>query len=427
MSSDTIYALATGRPPAAIAVVRVSGPKAHEAGRMIAGELPPPRMAAVRQLMETHGSGKIDEGLVLRFDAPTSHTGEDIIEFQCHGSRAVVDKLLAELAGIDGLRLAEPGEFTRRAFGNGRIDLTEAEGLADLIEAETEAQRRAALQLAEGGLRRQISTWQERLLALSARAEAAIDYAEEDDVRSDPRLASDAGELAKELAEWLDRPPVEPLKNGVAVVIAGPPNAGKSSLVNALAGTDKAIVTDVPGTTRDRIEVPLSVSGLPVRLIDTAGLRESDDQVERMGVELAQQAVQEAEVLLWLGEPDAAPEHPRLLRVHSKADDPDRCSTPRGSLAVSAKTGAGLNFLLGKVAEAARAVLPAEDALSLNRRQAAHIATAQRELEAVRRTVDWVLIAEHLRAARTAFDRLTGRAGVEDVLDALFGRFCLGK
>ena len=206
---------------------------------------------------------------------PASATGEDIVEFHCHGGRAVVDAVLAALASIDGLRQAEPGEFTRRAFENGRIDLTEAEGLADLIEAETEIQRKAALALAEGGLRKQIADWQERLLALSAQAERAIDYDEEDE-RVDPALLRDARRLAAELRQWLERPRVEPLKDGVRVVVAGPPNAGKSSLINAIVGEERAIVTDVPGTTRDHIEVPLSLGGVPIRLTDTAGLRETE-------------------------------------------------------------------------------------------------------------------------------------------------------
>ena len=369
----------------------------------------------------------LDDALVLRFDGPASATGQNIVEFQCHGGRAVVDAVLAALSQVQGLRLAGPGEFTRRAFENGRIDLTEAEGLADLIEAETETQRKAALAMAEGGLRRQVEQWQRQLLALSARAEAAIDYVDEDDVGPDPGLLEDAAALAAELFFWLERPRVEPLRDGVRVVVAGPPNAGKSSLINAIAGQERAIVTDIPGTTRDHIEVPLSLGGVAILLTDTAGLRETDEVVERIGVDRARSLVEGADVLLWLGEPAEAPPHPRLVQVHPRSDLPERGTPPPRSIAVSALTGDGLKGLLERVAELASSVIPAEDAIALNRRQAAQLAEASCELECVPRSNDAVLIAEHFRAARTAFDRLTGRAGMDDVLDALFGRFCLGK
>src|SRR3954462_2399021 len=312
--ADTIFALSSGRPPAAISMIRLSGPQAHDAGTRIAGSLPEPRIAAVRELRDPGSGELLDEALVLRFDAPASSTGEDSVEFQCHGGRAVVDAILAVLERIEGLRLAQPGEFTRRAFENGRIDLTEAEGLADLIEAETESQRKAALALAEGGLRKQIAAWQEHLLALSARAERAIDYDEEDE-RVDPSLLRGCADLAAELDEWVDRPRVEPLKDGLRVVIAGPPNAGKSSLINTIAGEERAIVTDIPGTTRDHIEVPLSLAGVPVLLTDTAGLREAQDQVEAIGVARASALVEAADVLVWFGDPDAAPGHPRLIQL----------------------------------------------------------------------------------------------------------------
>src|SRR3954465_8908971 len=290
MASDTIFALSSGRSPAAISVIRVSGPRAHEAGRLVAGFLPEARTAAVRELRDPDSGELLDEALVLRFDAPASSTGEDSAEFQCQGGRAVVDAILAVLERIEGLRLAQPGEFTRRAFENGRIDLTEAEGLADLIEAETESQRKAALALAEGGLRKQIAAWQEHLLALSARAERAIDYDEEDE-QVDASLLRECGAMALELQEWLGRPRVEPLKDGVLVIVAGPPNAGKSSLINAIVGEERVIVTDVPGTTRDHVEMPLSLGGVPLRLTDTAGLRETRDEVEAIGVARAHRLI----------------------------------------------------------------------------------------------------------------------------------------
>ena len=426
MNPDTIFALSSGRPPAAVSIIRVSGPQAHEAGRRLAGPLPKPRGAALRTLRDSAG-GILDDALVLRFDGPASSTGEDIVEFQCHGGRAVVDAVLTALQGIEGLRPALPGEFTRRAFENGRIDLTEAEGLADLIEAETESQRKAALVVAEGGLRRQVEEWQQRVLELSARAEAAIDYAEEDDVGLDPELARSCAALAGELDEWLTRPRVEPLKDGVRVVVAGPPNVGKSSLINAIAGQERAIVTDIPGTTRDHIEVPLSLGGMPILLTDTAGLRASTELVERIGIDRARSLIEGADVLLWLGEPNDAPDHPRRILIHPRMDLPRRGTAPEGSIGVSSVTGAGLKQMLDDVAALASSLLPGDGAIALNRRQAAHLAEAREALEAASSTDDFVLVAECVRAARAAFDQLTGRAGLEDVLDALFGRFCLGK
>src|SRR5690348_2597139 len=388
---DTIFALSSGRPPAAVSVIRISGPAAHCAGERIARSLPEPRSAAVRQLRDPDSGELLDEALVLRFDGPASSTGEDIVEFQCHGGRAVVDALLAGLAAIDGLRVAQPGEFTRRAFENGRIDLTEAEGLADLIEAETQSQRKAALVLSEGGLRKQIGNWQDRLLALSAEAERAIDY-DEDDEALDSALIRRCRELAAELRQWLDRPRVERLKDGVRIVVAGPPNAGKSSLLNAIAGEERAIVTDIPGTTRDHIEVPLSLAGVPVLLTDTAGLRESEDEVEAIGVARAERMIESADILLWLGD-DQPPAHQRLIKVHSKADLPSRSAAPPDSLAVSAVTGEGLKMLLKQVGEMARVLLPSEDAVALNRRQASHIEEARLALQSVNQT-DLVLLSE---------------------------------
>jgi tRNA modification GTPase len=369
----------------------------------------------------------LDEALVLRFEAQKSATGEDLVELHCHGGRAVVDAVLRELGALQGLREAQPGEFTRRAFDNGRLDLTEAEGLADLLEAETESQRRAALAVAEGGLRKQVERWQEQVLALSAAAERAIDYADDDDDSVDPTLFRDCGALASELQSWLERPRADPLKDGVRVVIAGPPNVGKSSLINAIAGSERAIVTDQPGTTRDHIEVPLSLGGIPVMLVDTAGLRESTDEVEAIGVARAARLAESADVLLWMGDPQDAPPHRQAIKVHGKSDLPDRTHAPPGSVALSSVTGEGIGQLLGQISQLARALLPAEDAIALNRRQADLFAEAAGARESAARPTDRVLIAEELRTARSAFDRLTGRAGVEDVLDALFGRFCLGK
>jgi tRNA modification GTPase len=425
VSDDTIFALSSGRPPAAIAVIRISGPDAHEAGIALAGALPEARHAAVRELRDSRGE-LLDRALVLRFDGPRSATGEDSVEFHCHGGRAVADGVLGALAEVEGLRPAQPGEFTRRAFENGRIDLTEAEGLADLIEAETDSQRRAALAAADGGLRRQIDVWRDKLVELSARAEAAIDYVGEVGC-ADPQLAHDCQPLLAELSAWLERPRVETLKDGIRVVIAGPPNAGKSSLLNAIAGSEKAIVTDVPGTTRDRIEVPVAIAGVPFVLTDTAGVRETDDPVERVGVAKALEHIAAADVLLWLGDPQEAPGHRASLLVHARCDLPERSFAPVGSFAVSSHARTGLAELMTRVVQLAGTVTPGEDAVALNRRQAKELGGAVMALRRGTVANDVELMADDLRVARQAMDRLTGRTGVEDVLDALFGRFCLGK
>lgn len=427
MSIDTIFAVASGRPPAAVSIIRISGPKAHRAAVALAGTLPRARQAALRELRRPSTGELLDQALILRFDSPASFTGEDSVEFQCHGGRAVTSALLEALASIDGLREARPGEFTRRALENGRIDLTEAEGLADLIEAETESQRKAALAVAEGGLRRQVEDWQSRVLDLSARAEAAIDYVDELDEGVDRDLREGAGHLACELAEWLARPPAERLRDGVRIVVAGPPNSGKSSLLNALVGEDRAIVAASPGTTRDYIDVPLALDGVPLVLTDTAGLRDAAEAVERIGVERASRLVERADIVLWLGDPEDAPAHPRPVAIHARCDLPDRAAIPPGSLAVSAKSGHGLRPLASHVVDLARSLLPGDGQVALNRRQADRVREAEAALRGASAASDTVLLAEQLRSARSAFDRLTGRAGVEAVLDSLFARFCLGK
>ena len=336
--------------------------------------------------------------------------------------------MLDALGALPGMRVAEPGEFTRRAFANGRIDLTEAEGLADLLEAETESQRRAALRNADGGLRCQVEAWREEVLTLSARAEAAIDYVgDEDETGADQRaLADEALVLAGDLAEWLARPRTEALKDGIRVVAAGPPNTGKSSLINSLTGNDRAIVTSVAGTTRDVIEVPLAIGGVPFVLVDTAGLRSSEDEIEQIGVARAEAEARRADILLWLGEPGDAPDHGGLIKIHSRADLPGRELAPGGGIAVSSTTGAGVSDLVDQLIRRARYILPAEDQVTLNRRQAVCLAGAEIALrDAAVGKIE--IIADALRRARESFDRITGRSGVDDMLDALFGRFCLGK
>ena len=424
----TIAALSSGQPPAAVAIIRTSGPAALAAAETLAGKLPPPRRAALKTLRDPRNGATLDQVLLVRFDGPASSTGEDIVEYQCHGGRAVVRSILDALLALPDMRAAEPGEFTRRAFANGRIDLTEAEGLADLLEAETESQRRAALLSADGGLRRLVEGWRERVVTLSARAEAAIDYVDdEQETATDTRaLATEARALADELALWLDRPRAELLRTGVRVVAAGPPNSGKSSLFNALSQSERAIVTDVPGTTRDVIETPVAIDGVPFVLVDTAGLRDSDDVIERIGIDRAEDEIAKADILLWLGKSDCAPDHRQLVMLHSRADLPERADGPAGALPVSVVTGEGIDRLTKELIVRAQALLPGEGQLALNRRQAIEIKQASGALRDAD-TDDIVIFADCVRRAREGLDRITGRAGMDDVLDDLFGRFCLGK
>jgi len=321
------------------------------------------------------------------------------------------------------VRLAEPGEFTRRALANGRIDLTEAEGLADLLTAETELQRLSAMARAGGDLRRCLDGWRDRLLALSARAEVAIDYADEEEGSEDTQLRPDIRSLTEDMAKLVDGPRVEPLRDGIRVVVAGPPNAGKSSLVNALAQSEKAIVTHIPGTTRDLIEVPVAIDGVPFVLVDTAGLRESQDAVETIGIERARGEAERAELLLWLGAASEAPDRPGVILIAAKAD----LGNSAEGLPVSAVTGQGNAELMRALVEQAKQLLPKADELALDRRQHDLLAESQAALHRAAELEDPVLMAEELRVARLAIDRISGRAGVEDLLDALFGRFCLGK
>ena len=420
---DTIAALSSGHPPAAIAVIRTSGPDANRAAEALAGPLPAPRTAALRTLRDPLSGAILDTALLIRFAAPHSATGEDIVEYQCHGGRAVVAAVLAALTSL-GLRSAAPGEFTRRALAFGRIDFTEAEGLADLLEAETETQRRAAQLVAGGALSRQVDHWRAKILELSARAEAAIDYVgDEDETATDiDQIRGEAEAVGAELRDWLARPRSEPLKEGIRVVVGGPPNAGKSSLINALVGADRAIVTPIPGTTRDTIEVPLAIGGVPLLFVDTAGIRASDDPVEIIGVGRAIAEAGASDILLWLGEAGLAPENARTILIHPKSD---LGPGPPGAHAISALTGDGLPGLVKMLLDRARHLLPAEGRVALNQRQHALVAEAAALLEGL--PSDLLLLAETLRSARLAFNRLTGRAGIDDALDALFGRFCLGK
>jgi len=424
-SADTIFALSTGQPPAAIAIVRISGPGANDALASLAGSLPEPRRAALAAL--THEGELLDRALVLRFEAPNTVTGEDLVELHLHGGRAVVAAVAAVLGRMQGLRAAQPGEFTRRAFANGRIDLAEAEGLADLLAAETEGQRRAALQLAGGALSRQVEDWTRRLLALAAAVEAQLDFADEGDVDQGLPHAweSERAALAAQLERMLARPPAERLRDGVRVVLAGPPNSGKSTLLNALAGREAAITSDLPGTTRDLVEAPVAIAGVPLLLIDSAGLRDSEDRIERIGVDRAQAAIASADLILWLGSPAERPAREGVIAVAAKAD---LAPAPSGAdLSVSAVTGENMEGLVARLISEARTLLPTPNEAAVNARQRAVLADAAAHVAAAGAQPDLLIVAEELRQARAALDRITGRAGVEEMLDALFGRFCIGK
>ena len=423
---DTIFALSSGAPPAAIAIVRLSGPAAFDAVRALAGALPPPRQARLT-LLRDGDDEPLDRALVLTFPAPASATGEDVAELHLHGGRSVVRAVERVLAAIPGLRAAEPGEFTRRALINGRIDLSEAEGLGDLLAAETEGQRRSAMRSAEGAVRRAVEGWTSELLQLSARAEALLDHSDEDDVEEDalPSLRADAQALADAIQRITSQPPVERLRDGLRVVLAGPPNAGKSTLFNVLAGRAAAIVSPIAGTTRDRIEAPVVRGGTAFVLVDTAGLAErTDDAVEAMGIGLAHEAIRDADIRLWLGD---TPPVGDAIWIHSRCDEPGRGAPDASAIPVSAATGEGIEALWSLLAARAKDMLPPPDTMALNRRQRDLCEAASRALASAAGHDDALLFAEELRRARNALDAVTGRADVEAVLEALFARFCIGK
>ena len=429
MASTTIFALSSGAPPAAIGVIRVSGPKAGTALIALHGRLPQARRAMLGWLHDPATGEPIDRALLLWFPGPRSATGEDLAELHVHGGRAVTRAVLDALGSIAGLRVAEGGEFTRGAFANGVIDLAQAEGLADLIAAETELQRRSAQHQAGGALSRQVAAWQERLLTLSAGIEAMLGFADEADVGSDlAPLRGALNRMAREMRALLATAPTERLREGIRIVLAGPPNAGKSSLLNAIAGREAAITAPSAGTTRDIIEVPLAIAGRPFLFADTAGLRDESDAIERVGIDRARRAMTAADMVLWLGEPSAAPAHPNLILVHPRCDQAGREQFPRDArIAVSAVTGAGIKSLIDDILRRGDRLLPRATDMTLNSRQREAVASCEASLSDAEGEHDPILIAECLRAARHALDRLTGRAGTEEMLDALFGRFCIGK
>lgn len=424
MDAETIYALSSGAPPAAIAVMRISGRDAQTAAAALAGRLPPPRRAGVRTLRSGDNTA-LDRALVLVFPGPDSATGEDLVELHLHGGRAVVAAVAAALAAQPRVRLATPGEFTRRALMNGRIDVNQAEGLADLLEAETEDQRRAALAKSDGVMGQTLSRWMRALSDAAAMIEVVIDYEEESDVSADHAGAWRAmiNGTHDEMVALLAQPSVERLRDGMLVVLAGPPNAGKSSLFNALLGRDAAIVTPLAGTTRDVIEAQVVRAGTPYRLCDTAGLTdEATDIVEIIGVDRARALSARADVILWLGHPEAAPQG--AVRVTAKADLAVDCV---GDIAVSTRSSESIERLWELLAAKARRLLSFTSDVAIAEAHRAVLRDVVDLLAAALREPDALISAEDLRVARRLLGGLVGQDPTEAMLDALFGRFCLGK
>ena len=428
----TIFALSSGPPPAAIAIIRVSGPGAAQAIRELTQRPPPQaRRMSQRKLFDPVSAEMLDDALVVWLPGPKSVTGEDMVELHVHGSRAVVDGVLAALGGVDGLSPANHGAFTRQAFANGRMDLSQIEGLADLIAAETAEQRRSALLMSEGALGRAVENWRTALLLLAARVEAALDFADEDDVVAQPDLSA-LPALLCEARTWLERPSAERLRDGVRVVLAGPPNAGKSTLLNALIGRNAAIISPQAGTTRDVIEAPVAIDGIPFVIIDTAGLhKHAANPIEQEGIARAREHLERADLILWLGSDAPPPADCPCLRIAAKSDlvevVPGNRLLPDSALLVSALTGAGMDVLREAILAEARKLIPAPSTTAINARQRGLIGAFSEALSEAEAAADLLIVAEHLRTARLCLDRLVGRAGVEDMLDALFGSLCIGK
>ena len=440
---QTIFALSSGRPPSAIAIVRLSGAQAGSALEMLAGKLPAPR-SATRALLHDAAGEPIDDAVMLWFPGPASATGEDVAELHVHGSRAVLASLFASLSALPALRPAEPGEFTRRAFENGKIDLTEAEGLDDLIHADTDRQRRQALRQLKGVLGDRARDWRRQIIEAAALVEAGIDFADEGDVPQEliaPALARVKDLLAEIEAVLAIRGRSERLRDGLTVVIAGPPNAGKSTLMNQLARRDVAIVSPHAGTTRDAIEVQLDLDGYPVTVIDTAGIRDTEDPVEQEGVRRARARAAEADLVLWLSEGDAdnidyhgdAPIWLLRNKIDLTVDAALRAAgieKAERRFRISAKQGDGIAALIESLVVFARDYFAAgETALISRERQRLVLEEAA---SALRRSIEIVamgeeLAAEELRVASFALGKLLGRVDVEDLLDVIFRDFCIGK
>jgi len=433
---QTIFALSSGRPPSAIAIVRVSGPAAGTALESLAGKIPMPRIAT-RALLRDGAGQPIDDSVVLWFPQPASATGEDVAEFHVHGGRAVLASLFAALSTIANVRAAEPGEFTRRAFENGKLDLTEAEGLDDLIHADTDRQRRQALRQLKGFLGDRARDWRARIIEASALIEAGIDFSDEGDVPGEliaPALAK-ARTLLGDITEVLAaQGRSERLRDGLVVAIAGPPNVVKSTLMNQLARREVAIVSPHAGTTRDVIEVQLDLDGYPVTVIDTAGIRETDDPVEQEGVRRARARAADADLVLWLTDADAKPAEasdvPTWL-VRNKIDLAPASHRPGESMfAISASRGDGLSELMSALVGFAQDFFGASEASLIGRQRQRELlkqaaASLQRSIEVAGTGEE--LAAEDLRSAAYALGRLLGQVDVEDILDVIFREFCIGK
>src|SRR5689334_3717343 len=440
---QTIFALSSGRPPSAIAIVRVSGPEAGAALKQLAGKTPPPRMAT-RALLRDAAGLPIDDAVVLWFPGPASATGEDVAEFHVHGGRAVLASLVASLSALKNLRAAEPGEFTRRAFENGKLDLTEAEGLDDLIHADTDRQRRQALRQFKGLLGDRARDWRAEVVEASALIEAGIDFSDEGDVPAEliaPELAKVKALLTEIEQVLAGQGHSERLRDGLVVAIAGPPNVGKSTLMNALARREVAIVSPHAGTTRDVIEVQLDLDGYPVTVIDTAGIRETDDPVEQEGVRRARARAADADLVLWLTDsPQAAIDHDgstpiwlvrnKIDLVRPTAAAVDGQGRPMAEFRISARSGAGLPELIEALVGFAQNYFGgSEGGLIARERQRMLVKDTA---DSLRRAIAVVgegeeLAAEELRAAAYSLGRLLGRVDVEDILDVIFREFCVGK
>jgi tRNA modification GTPase len=458
---STIFALSSGRPPVAIAVVRISGPRARLALERLTGRVPPPRQATLLRVHELASGEVIDEALALWFPAPASETGEDVAELQLHGGQAVIAGVLKAISAVEDCRMAEPGEFTRRAFENGKLDLTAVEGLGDLIAAETTAQRRQAFRQLKGLIGDRAEAWRQRLIKALALVEARIDFSDEADVPEE--LITPAAKIARDLRDEIaaalaDGGRGERLRDGLVVAIAGPPNAGKSTLFNRLARREAAIVSPFAGTTRDVIEVHLELDGYPVTVLDTAGIRDSVEPVEQEGVRRARARAAQADLVLWVtdvsAEGRAPAELPQLRSdapqwlVENKIDLLEEGASRRSiagsrqhprkdefefAFSISAERGEGLDALFGALAEFARDSFAVGEAAVVTRARhrgaLEETATAlDRALaESARQSPREELIAEELRHAAWALGRLTGRVDVEDVLDKIFREFCIGK
>ncbi|SHN74676.1 tRNA uridine-5-carboxymethylaminomethyl(34) synthesis GTPase MnmE [Bradyrhizobium erythrophlei] len=448
---QTIFALSTGRPPSAIAIVRVSGPQARAAVAKLAGRVPDPRVATRVLLRDGEGRG-IDDCVVLWFPGPASATGEDVAEFHIHGGRAVQAALFAALAQLENVRAAEPGEFTRRAFENGKLDLTEAEALDDLIHADTDRQRRHALRQLKGLLGDRARDWRVRIIEAAALIEAGIDFSDEGDVPAEliaPALDRVKSLLAEVEETLAGQGRSERLRDGLTVAIAGPPNVGKSTLINLLARREVAIVSPHAGTTRDVIEVQLDLDGYPVTLIDTAGIRDTEDPVEQEGVRRARLRAAEADLVLWVrdaghgqggGEVETAGAARWIIRnkidiesANGRAGTEEENQPGQGTekiFRISARQGDGVSELVGALAAFAQEYFGSgEDSLigrERQRRLLRETADALRRGLAIAGQGD-ELVAEELRAASQAVGRLLGRVDVEDILDKIFREFCIGK